>query len=145
MSISCIKSVVQEARKRGFDEAKSRTILNIYLKDAPWLGCPTKHTSAKIQEVIEKVCHDCYGREKSTKQLGLDTNISAKTVWWILKSQNFHKTKPTRKPSLSVQMKKDRFEFCLCYKDWKLEDWMNVIWSDETLVVLGYCLEGYRV
>ena len=39
-----------------------------------------------------------------------------------LKSQNFHKTKPTRKPGLSAQMKKDRLEFCLYYEDWTLED-----------------------
>jgi len=35
ISVSRIKSVVQEARKRGFDETKSRIILNIYLRDAP--------------------------------------------------------------------------------------------------------------
>jgi hypothetical protein len=80
MSVSRIKSVVQEARKRGFDEAKSRTILNIYLKDAPRLGRPTKRTSTKIREVIKKVYCDRYGREKSTTQLTLDTNISAKTI-----------------------------------------------------------------
>ena len=33
MSVSRIKSVVQEARKRGFNEAKSRTILNIYFRN----------------------------------------------------------------------------------------------------------------
>ena len=81
MSVFRIKLVIQEARKRGFDEAKSCTILDIYLTDAPWSGCPTKCMSAKIQEVIEKVCCDCYGREKSTKQLALDTNISTKIIW----------------------------------------------------------------
>jgi len=80
MSVSRIKSVVQEARKRGFDEAKSRIILDIYLKDTPQLGRPTKRTSAKIREVIEKVRYNRYGREKSTTQLALDTNISAKTI-----------------------------------------------------------------
>ena len=145
MSVSRIKSVVQEARKRGFDETKSRRILDIYLKDTPWSGRPTVRTSAKIQEVIEKVCCDRYGREKSTEQLALDTNISAKLVWQILKSANFCKTKPTYKPGLIAQMKKDRLEFCICYKNWTLEDWMNVIWSDETSVVLGYRLRSYRV
>ena len=31
------------------------------------------------------------------------------------------------------------------YEDCNLEDWMNVIWSNETSVVLGYCLGGYCV
>jgi len=100
MSVSRIKSVVQEAQKRGFDETKSRTILDIYLRDVPRSGRLTKRTSAKIQEVIEKVRRDRYGREKSTEQLALDTNLSAKTIWRILKSQNFRKTKATRKPGL---------------------------------------------
>ena len=117
MSVSRIKLVVQEARKRGFDETKSRIILNIYLKDAPQSGHPTKRTSAKIREVIKKVRCDRYGREKSTEQLALNTNISARTVYQILKSQNFCKTKPTHKPGLLAQIKKDRFEFCLRYKD----------------------------
>jgi len=67
MSVSRIKLVIQETRKRGFDETKSRRILDIYLKDAPRLGRPTVRTSAKIQEVIEKVRCDHYGREKSTE------------------------------------------------------------------------------
>ncbi|OCK95289.1 uncharacterized protein K441DRAFT_556752, partial [Cenococcum geophilum 1.58] len=66
------------------------------------LGHPTKRTSGKIQEVIKKVRCNRYGREKSTAQLSLNTNISATTIWRILKSQNFCKTKPTYKPGLSA-------------------------------------------
>ena len=77
----------------------------------------SKRTSAKIREVIKKVYRDRYGREKSTEQLALDTNISARTIWRILRSQNFRKTKPTRKPSLLAEMKKDRLKFYLYYKD----------------------------
>ena len=55
------------------------------------------------------------------------------------------KTKPTRKPGLTAQMKKDRLEFCLRHEDWTLEDWKNVIWTDETSIILGYCLGGYHI
>jgi hypothetical protein len=34
-------------------------------------------------------------------------------------------------------MKEAWLQFCLWYKDWTLQDWKNVIWSDETSVVLG--------
>jgi len=80
MSVSRIKSVVQKARKHRFNETKSRRILDIYLKDAPQSGRLTVYTSAKIQKVIKKVYYDRYGREKSTKQLAFNTNISAKLV-----------------------------------------------------------------
>jgi len=122
ISVSRIKLVIQEARKRGFNETKSRRILNIYLKDAPRSGRLTVRTSAKIQEVIKKVRRDRYSREKSTKQLAFNTNISAKSVWQILKLANFRKTKPTCKPGLTAQIKKDRLKFCIHHKDWTLED-----------------------
>ena len=35
----------------------------------------------------------------------------------ILKSQNFRKTKATRKPGLLTQIKKHRLKFCLYHKD----------------------------
>ena len=34
-------------------------------------------------------------------------------------------------------MIKARYEFVLKYKDWTLEDWKKVIWTDETSVCLG--------
>lgn len=34
-------------------------------------------------------------------------------------------------------MKRVRLEFALAYAYWTFEDWKNVIWSDETSVVLG--------
>ena len=67
MSVSRIKSVVQEACKCGFDETKSRKILDIYFKDVPRSGHLTIYISAKIQKVIEKVHCDRYSREKSTE------------------------------------------------------------------------------
>ena len=49
------------------------------------------------------------------------------------------------KPGLIAQIKKDRLKFCLRYEDQILEDQKNIIWTDETLVILGYCLRGYRI
>ncbi len=34
-------------------------------------------------------------------------------------------------------MKEARYQFALRYRHWTLEDWKNVIWSDETSVVLN--------
>ena len=49
MSETYIKNLVKIARERGFDEAKDRRILDIYLKDRDRSGRPKKRTSAKIQ------------------------------------------------------------------------------------------------
>jgi transposase len=42
-------------------------------------------------------------------------------------------------------MRKARYEFALKYKDWTLEDWKNIIWSDETSVILGQRRGGRKV
>jgi hypothetical protein len=34
-------------------------------------------------------------------------------------------------------MQKKRLAWCLLYKDWTLEDWKNVIFTDETSVQMG--------
>jgi hypothetical protein len=46
--------------------------------------------------------------------------------------------KPTKKPGLTDKMKAARLKFCQDHADWTLEDWKNVIWTDETSVVLGH-------
>jgi hypothetical protein len=94
--------------------------------------------------------NDRYGREKSCADLagelseeGID--ISASTIRRILKKAGFRKTKPTRKPGLTKKMMETRLQLCLRHKDWTLEDWKVVIWSDDTAVVLLHRRRGYRV
>jgi hypothetical protein len=42
-------------------------------------------------------------------------------------------------------MKKARYESFQAHGDWTLEDWKNVIWADETSIVLGRRRGGTRV
>ena len=67
------------------------------------------------------------------------------TVWRVLRKSGLRKTKPTRKPGLTERMKMERLEFCHRHEHWTLEDWKNVIWSDETSVILLHRRGGYRV
>ena len=45
--------------------------------------------------------------------------------------------KTTKKTELSETMMKTRLQFCFWYQHWTIEDWKNVIWSNETSVILG--------
>ena len=67
------------------------------------------------------------------------------TIWRCLKRLGFKKTKPTRKPGLTKKMKEDRLQWCLNHEDWTLDDWKNVIFTDETSVVLNQRRGGYRL
>lgn len=42
-------------------------------------------------------------------------------------------------------MREERYQWALKHKDWSLEDWKNVIWSDETLIVMGVRRGSTRV
>ncbi|KAJ5160333.1 uncharacterized protein N7482_007337 [Penicillium canariense] len=93
---------------------------------------------------------DRYGREKSCADLAGELSkegiiISAATIWRILKNAGLRKTKPTRKPGLTKKMKADRLAWCLEHQAWTLDDWKNVIWSDETSVILLHRRGSYRV
>lgn len=91
----------------------------------------------KQSEIIAKVTTDRYGREKSTAEIAGEVQVSQSTVARVLKKSGYKKVKPTWKPDLTPTMKKARLEFAIRYKDWTIEDWKRVIWTDETSVILG--------
>jgi hypothetical protein len=63
--------------------------------------------------------------------------ISASTVYRVLIAEGYSVCKRTIKPGLTAENMKARLVFCLEHKDWTLEDWKRVIWSDETSVQMG--------
>ena len=113
-------------------------------------GRPSKQTELNTEVIVQKVRLDRYGREKHVANLAGElsrdgTEISGPTVWRIFKKAGFRKTKPTRKPGLTKRMRDERLKWCLDHAHWTLEDWKNVIWSDETSVVLLHRRGGYKI
>ena len=41
-------------------------------------------------------------------------------------------------------MKEARLQFALRYEHWTIDDWKNIIWSDEIGIVLGYRKDRYK-
>jgi hypothetical protein len=125
-------------------------ILPHHVQDVSRSGRPSKQSQEAREEIIQHVRGDRYGREKSCADVagGLSLKgieMSATTVWRVLRQAGYHKTKPTRKPGLTQKMRDERYKWALDHKDWTLEDWKNVIWTDETSVVLGHRRGGYRI
>jgi transposase len=145
-----IDAIYGRACQRGFEpNARLIKLLPEYLEDAPRAGRPRKQ-EAVTGATIEKVRRDRYGREKSCADIAGDLSahgfdVSSTTVWRVLRAAGYNKTKPTRKPGLTKKMRQERLDWCLTHKDWSLKDWKNVIWSDETSVVLNHRRGGYRV
>jgi len=122
-----IDSIYARAIKRGFDPLKRPLeIRPKWVEDTPRSGRLLKQTVVADQ-VTKIVRLDRYSREKSCtditgtlSQQGFD--ISATSIWRILRTAGFKKTKPTRKPGLTKKMKKDRLNWCLEHQDWTIED-----------------------
>lgn len=138
-----IRNLHNRAKDRGWKPG-TPLILD-HVKDKSRCGRPTKITPMDEEAVINAVLKDRYGREKTVLQLASQFNISSQSVLRILHKHKFRKTKPTRKPGLSRDMRTARYLFAQQHQHWTLDDWKSVIWTDETSVVLGHRRGSYRV
>jgi transposase len=145
LSRRTIFNLKKRARERGYDPAQSRTLKMEYVEDAPRSGRPKVITEEKRNQLVEEVRKNRDNREKSTAELGWLIGVSARSAHRILRQADMKKLKPSWKPGLTQEMREARLQFALRHKDWKLEDWKNVIWTDETSIVLGHRRGGNRV
>lgn len=71
-----------------------------------------------------------------TKKLNQERedNVSSETVRSALREQGLRAIKKKKKPRLTLAHRKARLNWALAHKDWTLDDWKRVIWSDETKI-----------
>jgi hypothetical protein len=60
--------------------------------------------------------------------------VAVRTIWKVLTIAGYSQCKLIVKPGLNKLSKKQRLEWCLEYENWSLEDWKNVIFTDEIVV-----------
>lgn len=139
------RNIRKRAYDRGFNPEQDPRILESYVANAARSGRPKEISEEKEEEILSAVRSDRSGREKSSEVLAYDAGISRSSALRILYKYGLHNVKPIKKPGLIPQMKQVRYEWALIYKDWTLEDWKNLIWTDETSVVLGHRRGAVRV
>lgn len=71
-------------------------------------------------------------RNELQEHCGVD--LSARTVRRRLQAAGLHGRKSRKKPLLSKTQIKKRLIFAQKYKNWTIDDWSKVIWSDESNV-----------
>lgn len=145
LPLRTIQTMIRRARDRGFDPRISKRVRMEFVEDAKRSGRPKEITPEKDNAIIQSVSKDRAGREKSSEILAYEAGISHSSVLWILKRHGFVIAKPSWKPGLTEAAKAKRLKFCLDHQHWTLEDWKNVIWTDETAVVLGHRRGAVRV
>ena len=103
----------------------------------PHGGCPTKLSDTDIHHAC---CLISSGKaDNSTQVTKLLQNItnkslSAETVHLKLKKAGWKAVVKKKRPMLSRHHRKERMDFAVSHKEWTLEDWKRVVWSDETKV-----------
>lgn len=75
-----------------------------------------------------------------SRNMLLDHNvrICQRTVDHRLSETGLDSYVARKKPFISENNKKKRLEWCLTHKDWTVDDWKNVLWSDESSFTLSY-------
>ena len=100
-------------------------------------GCPSKLSPSNIHYAIRLITtQKAENAVQITKTLGDITNqpLSSKTVRRCLKKAGMKAVVKKKRPLLSKKHRRNRLDFALAHKDWTLEDWKRVIWSDETKI-----------
>ncbi len=69
---------------------------------------------------------------------GMQNTISERTTRWTLKQMGYSSRRPHRVPLLSAKNRKQRIQFTQAHKNWTIEDWKNVAWSDESWFLLRH-------
>jgi len=132
-----VRNIRQKAHDRGYRPEEDPRILEHHVEDGLHPGRPKEIDSSVEIRLLDSVRKDRNGREKSSEVLAYEAGISPASALRILQKYGLTNVKPTRKPGLNKAQKAARFAFCHAHQHWTLEDWKNVIWSDETSVIMG--------
>jgi hypothetical protein len=71
-------------------------------------------------------------RQQLADITGVD--VSTETVRRALKEVGLRAIAKVKKPRILPRHKRQRLDFAIRYKDWTVDDWKRVIWSDETKI-----------
>ena len=145
VSMYTVKRIIARAEAEGFNPRQDSRVLDTYILNKAIPGRRKRIDDVVEQRLIASLSVDRAGREKSSEVLAYEQSISVSSAQRILRRHGYTAVKPTRKPGLSQAQKDARMKFCEAHKNWTLEDWKNVIWSDETSVVIGHRRGAVRI
>jgi transposase len=109
------------------------------LQNRPKTGRPRLFNKRYERRIIRYILTgDCSTAVDIQNKLKIheEIDVSAETIRRILKRNGFKSKIKSKKPFLSKKHKRQRLNFAQKYKNWTVEDWKKIIWSDESKVML---------
>jgi hypothetical protein len=138
---SAVYRLAAVARERGWVENKNMPLEVSHVLNTPRSGRPGISAEA-IKCVLKVVLQNsttrgfsCAVIAKEVKKRGHE--VAPRTVWKVLTHAGYSQCKLTVKPGLNELNKAERLAWCLEREHWTLDDWKDVIFTDETTVQLG--------
>src|SRR5229473_1992456 len=127
------------AKKTGLGKSTViRTLHNILPNcQMPSSGHPSKLSSRAQHAILSQITMGKVSNAvQATKHINtiIPHQVSPQTVRNVLKKHAFKAVTKKKKPLLSAMHRKKCLAFALKYKEWTVEDWKRVIWSDETKI-----------
>lgn len=124
------------ARRTGRSKSAVARTIRVFrnggsLADSKRPGRPRASTEEDDLLIIAASVADPFmTAEEIRKELAL--NISAKTIRRRLKEIGLRSCMAAQKPHLTTKQRKERLEFANSLKGWTVDDWSEVIFSDES-------------
>jgi len=116
------------------------TISRIHSKHCSTLSKSSGGRPSKLSE--NNLCYATHlisiGQAKNAVQVAkslqklTNQSISAQTVGNRMKGMEMKAVVKKKRPLLSQRHRRERLDFAIAHKDWTVEDWKKVVWSDET-------------
>ena len=100
-------------------------------------GCPSKLSPANIHHALHLISSQkAENAVQVTKALSTITNqpLHPNTIRLHLKKSGMKAVVKSKRPLLSARHRKNCMDFAIAHRDWTIEDWKKVIWSDETKI-----------
>ncbi len=145
VSARLISRYQAKAQELGFDLVHAPTFRDRFFAFGARSGRPRTCDNAMQLAIVKDLQSGADERAQLLDDLAAKWKISRSVIAWMLKQEGLNKVKPSMKPGLTDNMKQARYAFCMKYTDKDLEWWKNVIWTNETSVVLGSRRGGCRV
>ena len=108
-------------------------------------GRPRKTTEREDRLIVRSVLGSFFNRSKSGEDIARDFNrnyreednyLSTSTIKRILNRAGYNGYVATKKPLLTEANKQKRLAWAEKHKNWTVEDWKKVCWSDESNITL---------
>jgi DDE superfamily endonuclease/Transposase len=97
-------------------------------------------TEEELQYLIEWICASKENRRCRWDLIPQKANLihlSYYAIRYALRKAGFFRRTARRKPPISEQNRQKRLQFALEHLNWTLEQWTQILWSDETWVTAG--------